>query len=355
MEKTKKTELAVIPELQPELLSVAEKSGIVITEAQFIGFKFKPFMDKVNEISLEIAKINTENPTEEDARTARRHRLDLVLNRGKNGLEATHKDLKIESLVRGRLIDNYRNVVESSSILSEQIAEKIEKHQERIESERKNKLSESRKLELEPFEVDTTYLPLAEMQDNVFSQLLSDSKLLFETKKKQAEDAEKARIEAGKLEAEKLAEEKRLEAERIEAQRIENEKLKAEAERLQKAQAIKDAENKKESDRLAKIAADAKAEADKLAKELQTKKDAEELAHKKEKERIEAEESERKAAEKAKQLAPDKEKIRMLFEAIKAIEIPEFKSKEAIEIGEAIKEGLAILKAGLIEKSKKLM
>jgi len=210
--------------------------------------------------------------------------------------------------------------------------------------------------------------------------------LLFETKIKIAQEAELARIEAERLEAERLAEVQKVEAERIEAQRIENEKLKAEAEILHKEHekiqkrnlklivagfsydennyfvsdfkridpatilSLSDADfenlvsaEKIEQDRINKIEQDrindGKLERDRLAAELQAKKDAEELAHQKEKERIEAEESERKAADKA----PDVDKLRKLYRDVQAFQIPEFTSKEGKKIGTEFQEGLNIL------------
>jgi len=384
MAKTNQTtELAAISE-QAKLDELIKASDIELTKAEAHVKAFHPSLTKLAELSRPLADLDKENPTAGHALIARENRLNLVKVR--TGAETVKDDRKKILLIEGNFIQAAYNLVKGACELTEAEYMAIEKHQERIESERKSKLSESRKVLLEPFEVDTTYLPLIEMADDVFAQLLADSKLLFETKIKIAQEAELARIEAERLEAERLAEVQRVEALRwkradeikpyysffkddgsvklgelsdddykklladlvdekdktdayIEAQRVENEKLKTEAERLHKEHEAKAVEDRKEFDRLAKIAQDAKAESDKLAAELQAKKDAEELAHQKEKERIEAEESERKAADKA----PDVDKLRKLYRDVQAFQIPEFTSKEGKAIGLEFQEGLNIL------------
>lgn len=352
MAKSKETELAVIPE-QSKLNELIKSSDIELTKAEAHVKAFHPALAELGELSRPLATLDKENPTPEHALIARENRLKIVKVR--TGSESIKDERKKILLIESNFIQSAFNLVKGACELTEAEYLAIEKHQERIEAERKAKLAESRKLLLEPFEVDTTYLPLSDMDEAVFNQLLADSKLLFETKKKQAEEAEKARIEAERLEAERLAEEKRLEAERIEAQRIENERLKEEAEKLRKEQELKDAEAKKEADRLAKIAADAKAESNRLAAELQAKKDAEELAYQKEKDRIEAEEADKKAKEKAALLAPDKEKIRKMYDALKAFDLPEVQSEEAKNIVARVKEGLTLLIKDIQLQSQKLV
>lgn len=220
--------------LPAALLKITETSGIAITEAQSIGFKFAPFMQKVNEISMQIEAIERDNPTPEDAALARRLRLSLVENRGIKGLATVHKDLKAESLIRGRLIDSFRSVVEQTSEMSELIAERIEKHSERVEAERQLQLSNDRKLLLAPYGTDTEYLPLGKLTDEQFGKILANEKLLFEAKKAELERLEAVRI-AQEVEAERLrAEQLRLDNERKETERVENERVKKELAELER-------------------------------------------------------------------------------------------------------------------------
>lgn len=365
--------------LPAALLKITESSGIAITEAQGIGFKFAPFMQKVNEISMQIEAIERDNPTPEDAALARRLRLNLVENRGIKGLATVHKDLKAESLIRGRLIDSFRNVVDQTSEMSELIAVRIENHSERMEAERQLQLSNDRKLLLEPYDTDTAWLPLGKMTDEQFGKILANEKLLFEAKKAELERLEAVRI-AQEVEAERLrAEQIRLDNERKEAERLENERVKNElaekeallqkereaariqAEKLAKENAAKlaeqqriaEVERKKQFEILAKQQEAAKVEREKqlaeLAKqqeiarkaqaELQTKKDAENKVL---------------ADKKAALLAPDKEKVNQLFLAIKTLEIPVFSTLECQAIGEYVKNNLSQLLDDIKFKAKKL-
>lgn len=358
--------------LPAELLKITETSGIAITEAQGIGFKFAPFMQKVNEISMQIEAIERDNPTTEDAALARKLRLSLVENRGTKGLAAVHKDLKAESLIRGRLIDSFRNVVDQSSEMSELIAERIEKHSERVEAQRQLELSESRKLLLEPFGTDTTYLPLGKITDEQFDKILANERLLFEAKKAEAERLEAQRIENERIAEENRKEALRLQTERIDAERIQAEKTKAELlqktqqlekeraaneAKLKEQQRIAEIERKKQAEILAKQQEAAKAEREKqlaeLAKqqeiarkaqaELQAKKDAEAKVL-----------ADKVAAEKDALLAPDKEKVNQMFLMIKELKIPSFSTLECQVIGDYVKNNLAQLLEDIKFKAKKL-
>jgi len=356
------TEIAVVEVLQPELLEVAKSSGVIITEAQAIGLRFAPFMKTVNEISLKIAELDPENVTEESAKIARRLRLDLVENRGTKGLETVHKELKQESLVKGRLIDNYRNIVLSSSEMSESIAEKIEKHQERVEAKRREELKTTRIDLLAPFETDTEFLPLDIMDEEKFQLLLAREKESFEAVKAKREQDEKDRIEAErKAEEARLAEieaEKQRQAERD----TENERLKKEAEireaELAKERAEREKQIEAERKEAARIASEkqaeidkANAEADRIRKELESKQLAEEN------ERLAkiAEQEEKEAAAKALLKAPDQEKVKAFYVQFTALQFPELQSEAGKAMAVRVNEALAIVKQVIIQDSKTLL
>lgn len=93
------------------------------------------------------------------------------------------------------------------------------------------------------------------------------------------------------------------------------------------------------------------AETELLKKELQAKKDAEEKQRKANEAQAKAEEEKRTAALRA----PDKEKVRMLFDQIKAITIPEFGTMEGQQLGQMVLGALKILQADIINESKKLL
>lgn len=336
--------------LPSALLKITETSGIAITEAQSIGFKFAPFMQKVNEISMQIEAIERDNPTPEDAVLARRLRLTLVENRGIKGLTTVHKDIKAESLVRDRLIDGLRNVIVRSSEMSELIAERIEKHSERVEAERQFQLSNDRKLLLAPYGTDTEYLPLGKLTDEQFGKILANEKLLFEAKQNELIRLENERIENERIAEENRKEAERLRLEKLEIERVENERVKKELAakelllqkertaneaKLKEQQRITEVERKKQAEILAKQQEIAR----KAQAELQTKKDAENKVL---------------ADKKAALLAPDKEKVNQLFLAIKTLEMPVFSTLECQAIGEYVKNNLSQLLDDIKFKAKKL-
>jgi hypothetical protein len=222
------------PEVIPnELQTIAEKSGLVITEAQGIAIKFAPYMATVNEYAQLIAKIEKTNPTEVDAKLAREYRLKLVANRGKNGMDIVHTECKAGVIVKGKLIDNLYNLVENSSKLSELEAEAIEKHQERLEEKRKTEVAAGRIELLLPFGTDTTYLPLNIMTDEQFDRLLANESLLFTTRQEVEAKAERERVEAERLAEEKRLADEQKERERLEAERVEAERIRIELERIE--------------------------------------------------------------------------------------------------------------------------
>lgn len=92
-------------------------------------------------------------------------------------------------------------------------------------------------------------------------------------------------------------------------------------------------------------------ETERLKKELQAKKDAEEKQRKAFEAQAKADEEKRTAALRA----PDKEKVRMLFEQIKAITIPEFGTIEGKQLAQMVLGALKVLQADIINESKKLL
>lgn len=223
--KTPKTELAVID--KPEVQDLINKSGIVKTEAQTIAAKFMPFMQTVNDLSVQIEELKALELTPEIASKARRLRLDLVKNRGKDGLLTLHKSEKEETLIKGRYVDGLKNVIEASSELAELDAEKMEKAQERAEAERLATLKAERYELIKVYEpAGLIYMPLDTFTEEQFQKELSAAKETFEAVKIAREQAE-----AKRAEDEKAAEVARLEAIELEKKRIED--LRIENERLQ--------------------------------------------------------------------------------------------------------------------------
>jgi len=411
IEETNQTESQAIGVLQPELLTIAETSGMVLTEAQAIGSKFAPFMNTVNSISAQINELKGHEITPELAKIARKLRLELVSNRGKNGLLEIKEELKAGLLVRTRLIDKYVGVVEESSKLSEIAAEAIEKHSERIEAERLNKVYNDRVLLLEPYGEVNKFIDLRQMDEVTFANFLADTKLAFETRKENERKAEQERIDAEKkaeedrIAKEKEEEELRLKKEylikertkkltdsgitfdgelffvgdhgvvslcelhektdeifdrllnsgikRVEAIKAERERIEQENEKLRLEKEAKEKELVKERE--------IQAEKDRLAKIEQDKKDAEIKRFKDEleaeKKRLQQIENDRIAKEEALKNADDKEKVKAFFSEFDLLvkKFPELKSEPGISMTKRINEAFAVVRKLIIEDSKTLL
>lgn len=186
--------------LPTQLTEIAKTSGLELTEAQSIGAAFAPFMLRVNELTEAINAIPTENPTAEQSALARKYRLELVSSRGKNGLLETHKTIKEASLVRGRLIDSYKNVVEDSSKLAEMRAEGIEKHFENLERVRLDGVESERLARLTEMGTEPKYgVNIRLMDDETFEGYFNNEKLIIEAVKRDELERERLELEAANL------------------------------------------------------------------------------------------------------------------------------------------------------------
>jgi len=310
-----------------ELITInPAKFGLEKTEAQQIESVFAPMLEKMVELEKEYNEIVLLSPTEQSTiLKARELRLKYVKVR--TGTEKIHEKAKSYYLAGGRFVDAWRNAQKFSAIGKESELEKIEKHFELIEQEKKEKLNEDRQKQLVQFVPDITMYNLKDMSEAGFTELLNNSKIAFETRIEAEKKAEQERIK----QAEKEAEER-------EKMKIENAKLKAEAAAKEKAMAKERAEQEKKlvAER-AKVKAEAEAKM-KLEMELKTKKEAEEAKQKQELE-----------AKKQAELAPDREKLIAYAVELECLEVPKLQSKEAKQILlEAIKiinQAITLLKA----------
>lgn len=371
-----------------EFKDVVATSKIEATKAQNHAMAFAPSMQKYHEIASKLSELNRENPSADDAKIARRARLDLVPIRTAAGI--IKDDRKAMLITEANLIQSLYNVVKNTCELTEAEFLEIEKHQERKEAAEREKLKQARIEKLAKFEIETEFIDLAAMTEEQFTKFYNGQKLAFETKKEQEKQAELDRIEAEKkaelsrkrsLELtpyygfynandldlgtisqddylsllneaktakeakEKADEETRLENERLKKEAEQREKqLEAERKKLAEEQAKKDAEAKAEQERLSKIAQEEKAKADKLQADLDE-----------EKSRIEAEEREKIAKEKALLLAPDKEKVKVFFEKFKNLEFPNLQSEAGIKMTVRVNDALQMVKKLIIEDSKTLL
>lgn len=316
----------VVVEPPAELIKAVSEAGLTTDGAASLQEGFAPHFVDFHELSTQAATIADNEP-----KAARAMRLNL--RKVRSSAEKTRKELKADSLRRGKAIDGLKHLLDYQLVPVENRMEEIEKAEERREAQRIADLKESRTAELSPF-ADPEYYALGVMPEEQWVELLAGARAAHEAKEAAAIAAEEKRIAD-----ERAAEEARVKREKEEAAereriKLENEALakvaaeekakreaaeaKAEKER-KKAQAKVEAENAK---RDAAEAAQRKAEAAKLKKledeaEYERKKAAE--AHRlwyeaqaKKAEEMAAEAAKKKAAE----AAPDIEKLSVLLHQV---------------------------------------
>ena len=337
-----------IPEL---FVEEANKSGLEPAKAELYAASFAPYMKEVVDLIQEAKKVNKVNPTEKDSSDARKIRLALVKPR--KDAERKKDEQKASLLKETNLIQSLYNTVKSTAELTEAEMLEVEKHQERLDAERKSVLKAEREELLSPY-CDPSMFPLADMEQDAFEHLLNGQRLAYEARIEAERKAEEARVEAA-----------RLEAERIEAQRIENERLKKEAaereaqlererkeaaakqekieeaakkereEAAAKQKAIEDAARKEREELQAKIKAQQEA-ADKALREAKAQQEAAERKEREEKAEAERIEQARITSERKAASAPDKDKLLKFSVDLKAIELPSVKTAEAKQIVDAV-------------------
>jgi len=344
----------------PKLTELAQKSGIELTKAEAHVSAFHPALAELSELSRPLVTLDKENPTLEHAKTARENRLKIVKVR--TGSEGIKDDRKKILLIESNLIQDAFNLVKSACILTESEYEEIEKHQERVEAQKRAKLKEIRIALLLPFETDTEFLPLEIMDEEKFQSLLAKEKEAFEAVKAQREQNEKDLIAA-----EKLAEESRLaeieaEKERQRLRDIENERLKKEAESREKELAKERAENEKKAKEAELLRQNEQAKADAILKSEREAREkvekelaAAQLAEETERLAKIAEQEEKDAKAKALLLGPDKDKVKAFFETFKALQFPDLQSDAGKAMTIRVNEALAIVKQVIIQDSKTLL
>jgi len=309
----------------------ATEFGVQKTEAKQIESAFVPMATIMRQMEDEYNKIvSAKEITAELSLQARTLRLAYVKVR--TNADAAHKTGKEKLLIETRAWDGLRNLLKYASQDKETELDKIEKYQQHLEAEKKEKIRNERAAVLDKYEANYDHIDIGAMDEDVWKNYVAGVKLQYDQKIEAEKKAEEDRIAAEKKEA--------AERERI---RKENEQLRKEAE----AGRIKAAKEHEKAD-AARKKQEAIAEKERLArekaeKELQKKKNAEAA----EKKRIE---DEKKAA----RLAPDKEKITIFVKQLQDIEMPKVKSAEAKKVIDSAQSLITKTANYLIEQSKTL-
>ena len=143
----------------------------------------------------------------------------LALKTIRCSVEKKRKELKDESLKKGKAIDGVANIIKKLISPIEDHLQRQENYIKIIEDERKAKLKTDREAELLKCEIDTSFYNLGEMTTEVYDNLLINAKKEYADKQEEIKRIEE-RVEAEKLEQERV----RQENEQLRKQAVEQEK-----------------------------------------------------------------------------------------------------------------------------------
>lgn len=339
------------PENKLAPLVLTLEPGLEQDTQQSLLSAFQGFYASADEWRAKALSIQITRPDQiREMKLARETRLALREIRIK--ADKRRKEMKEDSLRRGKAIDGAFNMLAHAIEPLERHLLEQEQFIIRMEEERKAKLKIEREDALRPF-ADVSLYQLGEMDEATFSQLLETNRLGYAARKAEAERIERERIEAeerAKREAVEAAERARI--------RAENERLKAEREAAEvAAKAEREAAQAEvrriaENNRKEREAIEAKAKAEREAIEAKAKAEREAAAAQARKEREareaaeaalkakEAEEQRKRdaalAAARAAAAAPDREKLAKLAANIRALEIPTLTTAAGREIQDLI-------------------
>jgi len=293
-----------------DLSKAAKSENIAPEQIDALQSSFMPFFQQAIEWKEKAMAINVTNSAQKEeikqARTAR-----LALKGIRVDTEKRRKEMKEESLRKGKAIDGMANVIFYLIEPIEKYLQEQEDFSARLEAKEREETRQLREIESDPY---WAFFPqtvdLGTITDEVFASLLNGAKL-----QKQAADAERKRQE------DEAAEKLRIELEAREAQRLENIRLKAESEA--QAETMRKEREAVENER-------------REAQAVLAKLKAVEVAQRREKE-----EAERIALEAAQ--APDLEKMRAYAAKIRAIEMPEITGESVRQL----RAGLKMIHDGL--------
>lgn len=339
--------------MDTELVVIAKESGLEQPKIDGLLSKFGESFEQTRQ-AIELAKginVTSEDQTEEmeQAGIARKELKNIRV-----AVEHTRKELKEQSLREGKAIDGMANIIKAMIVPVEEHLEKQEKFAENLAKERKQRLIAERMSTLMGLTDTPTMYAYENMEQEAFDKLVEELKAAKEAKELAAQKAEAERIAAEKAAA--------VEQERI---RKENAKLKAEAEarevamakeRAQAEAARKAAEEtaRKEREAIEAKAAKERAEVEaKLAKEREAREAAEKLEAER-KAKIAAQQAAEQAAKTKALLAPDKEKLMAFADTIDRLELPNLANREAGKLLDETKDFLNRISMNLRNKAKEL-
>ena len=345
-----------------ELVISKVLKGVEESKARQIEAVFAPMVTMLKEFENAYNKIVAQEVTEDLCKKAKRLRLDIAKIRVSADKE--RKIQKDEYLRAGNAIQGVYNILKFAVVEKEDRLRSIENYFENLKKEEQTKLQIERALELEKYEVAVIPENLGAMQESVWENFITGTRVNYENQKEAERKAEEQRIELERIhelqktrvfqcsrlvdyidnfesidfgnmkdndysklvnDAKATREAYRKEQEQI---KLDNEKLKkeqekAEAKRITEAKKVETERLRVEKENNDKLEAERKkAEAEKLkiqvANDLKLKKEREEKERLQKSEadrlaKLEAEKQSQIEAEKQAQAAPDKDKLKELL------------------------------------------
>lgn len=335
------------------LVKLATECNLAAPIAASIIETYTPILERAGAIAREAEGVIVTDPTQvTEIRKSRELRLKLRAERV--AADKARKTLKEESLRRGQFIDAAARHVNALIEPVETRLEEQEKIAERMEAERKARLKAEREEALRPYEPATHLYQLAEMTEPQFAELLALKRKAWDDAQAAARKAEEERAAAERVRAEEEAR-VRAENERLKREADEREAAaRAERERLEAERRAAEEANRREREE-----AERKAQAEREAAEakLKAEREAREKAEAEARRVREAEARRRQegeAAARAAAMAPDKDKVRAIAAAVRALPMPEVSSPEAQEKVRLITEKMAMAAAWIEAQAEAL-
>lgn len=295
------------------LPAIIEKSGIDTQQALEIQTHFEAFLQQIKDWKEKAFAINVTS-VDQVFEIAEAKKGYKIVRGVRLNAEAIRKELKEDSLRKGKLIDGIAGFVKDMVAPIEEHLEKQAKFAEIKEKEDLEKKVNERSQALLQYVQDISIYNLATMDDEAFTSLLAEKKESFE--KKQEEDRKAKEIEDQKKEDE----------------RIENERIRNENEKLIEDQKEKDAEIKR----------------------LEDEKKKRDEDDEKERLRLKKIEDDKLKSEHDAKMAPDKDKLTVFAESIKNIQVPGELSNAALEIVKVAQGKLLTISQEVRDKIKTL-
>jgi len=324
------------------LMVAVKDAGLTEQHAAELVAKFAPLVAEARQLvgTAQSIQVNDASQTAQ-MKLARATRLSFRDVRIRS--DKLRKELKEDSLRRGKAIDGMFHVIDYMVNPFEVKLLEAEQFAERKEAERIRLMVADRENALRTAEVDPRLYRLEDLTDEQMKEIITAAiqrkaeyaRLAAETARRQAEDlakAEKERIERAELERKRAAEEK--------AARQKREALFAEERR--RAEELAKAERAKAAEAEAK-AREERQRAEKAERELRERKAADA------KRALDEEKARKKAAR-----APDKEKLKVFATMLGNLAPPEMKTDEGQQLAFELKNWLADVAGELQRKADAL-